>query len=196
MKQALAFLVALLILSYASAQPSDYILLKQRNNRTLKTYYPGSFISAITYDGFGLNGIIIAIRNDSIIVQQHETKLVPSEFGQKIDTFRYTMGVYYNQIKKFNFVKYDVAGRKGGFAQVTIPKLLIIGGLGFMGLELINTAYRGESLTQNNKLESLSISAGAAATGFLWNFISKNRNKVGGKYRVVYVKANTGNISK
>lgn len=196
MKQALAFLMALLILSNASAQPSDYILLKLRNNRTLKTYYPGSFISAITYDGFGLNGIIIAIRNDSIIVQQHETKLVPSEFGQKIDTFRYAMGVYYNQIKKFNFVKYDVAGRKGGFAQVTIPKLLIIGGLGFMGLELINTVYRGESLTQNNKLESLSIAAGAAATGFLWNFISKNRNKVGGKYRVVYVKANTGNISK
>lgn len=196
MKQALAFLIALLILSYASAQPSDYILLKQRNNRTLKTYYPGSFISAITYDGFGLNGIIIAIRNDSIIVQQHETKLVPSEFGQKIDTFRYTMGVYYNQIKKFNFVKYDVAGRKAGLAQVTIPKLLIIGGLGFMGLELINTAYRRESLTQNNKLESLSIAAGVAATGFLWKFISKNRNKVGGKYRVVYIKATAGNISK
>jgi len=29
-----------------------------------------------------------------------------------------------------------------------------------------------------------------------WNFISKNRNKVGGKYRVVYVKATPGNISK
>lgn len=188
--------MALLTFSYASAQPSDYILLKQRNNRTLKTYYAGSYISADTYDGFGLNGIIIAIRNDSIIVQQHETKLVPSEFGQKIDTFRYTMGVYYNQIKKFNFVKFDAAGRKGGFAQVTIPRLMIIGGLGFAGLELINTAYRRESLTQNNKLESLSISAGVAVTGILWNFISKNRNKVGGKYRVVYVKATPGNISK
>ena len=111
MKQALAFLITLFILTQASAQPSDYIILKQRNNRTLKTYYPGSFISAVTYDGFGLNGIITAIRNDSIIIQQHETKLVPAEFGQKIDTFRYALGVYYNQIKKFNFVKYDAVLR-------------------------------------------------------------------------------------
>lgn len=196
MKQILTVIVTLFIFIQATAQQSDYILLKKKNNRTLKTYFSGSYISAETYTGFKINGIIMAIRNDSILIQQHETMLAPSDFGFKIDTVRYTISVYYNQLKKFNFIRYDAAGRKKGFSQITIPKLLVIGGIGFLGLELINTAYRKESLTQDNKLRSLSIAAGVAASGFLWNYISKHRNKVGGKYKLVYIKANTANNSK
>ena len=195
MKKAGSFIIALLIICQASAQQSDYIILKKRNNRILKTYFEGTYLSAETYEGFQLNGIIRAIRNDSLILQQHETKLIPSEFGYKIDTVRYALAINYRQIKKFNFIKYDAAGRKKGFSQVTIPKLLVVGGIGFLGLELINTIYRKESITQDNKRTSLSIAAGVAASGFVWNYISKNRNKVGGKYRLVYIKAGAINNS-
>lgn len=179
-----------------NAQQSDYIIIKKHNNKTLKTYFSGSFISAFTYDGFHLNGFITAIRNDSIIVRQHETHLVAANFGSKIDTLVYTMGIWYGQIKKFEFGGNDVSGRRKGFLTFSAPKLMIIGGIGFMGLELVNTAYRRESLTESNKLVSLGIAAGVAATGFMWNYISRSRNKVGGKYKIVYVKANSGSNTK
>ena len=57
------------------AQQSDFIVLKKPNNRTLKTYYPGSFLSAVTFNGFTINGFITDIRNDSIIIQQKETTI-------------------------------------------------------------------------------------------------------------------------
>ena len=196
MKNGLTVFVLLIFLGQVSAQESDYIVIKKHNNRTLKTYYAGGFISAETYDGFKLNGIIRAIRNDSIILQQHTTGLAPTGLGYKIDTFYFTISVYYPQIKKFNFTGYDAAGRKKGFAVLSAPNLMIIGGLGFITLELVNTAYRHESLSEDNKLASLGIAAGVAAAGFLWKYISKQRNKVGGKYKVVYIKANAINNSK
>jgi hypothetical protein len=179
-----------LILSFAvDAQRSDFIVVKKHNNRTLKTYSEGSFLSAETYGGFQLNGFIRAIRNDSIILQQYLTQLVPTEFGQKLDTMVYTMGIHYTQIKKFFFNRYDIAGRKKGFLQISAPRLLVIGGVGYIVLELVNTAYRGEALNDGDKLKGFAIAAGVAATGFLWNAISNNRNRVGGKYKIVYVKA-------
>lgn len=175
------------------AQGTDYIQVKKHNNRTLRTYFPGSFISAETYDGFRINGVIKAISNDSITYQQQETRLVGSEFGSIIDTVRYTLSINYRAIKKFNFYGYQPDAKKRGFSEITIPKLLIVGGAGFLTLELVNTAYRQESLTEGNKLRSLAIAAGVAGTGFLWKFISNKRNKVGGKYKVVYVRAGNNN---
>lgn len=189
MKRTLPFLLLIFLGLEASSQTTDFIVIRKKNNRTLKTYYPGTFINAETYDGHLINGVIRAIRNDSIIFQQQETRMTPTEFGMKIDTVSYSMSVDYHFIKKFNFNSYDPAARKKGFSQVTLPRLMIIGGLGFMGLELVNTAYRKESINSNNKLASLSIAAGVAATGFAWNYISKHRNRVGGKYKVVYMHA-------
>lgn len=193
MKQLQGIILLLLFFSLASAQESDYILIKKHNNRTLKTYFPGNFISAETYDGFRINGTIKAINNDSITFQQQETRLVAAEFGSRIDTVRFTLSISYRSIKKFNFVGYQPDAKKKGFSQITIPKLLIIGGFGFLTLELVNTAYRKESLTEGNKLGTLAIAAGVAGTGFLWKFIASKRNRVGGKYKVVYVKAGNNN---
>ena len=171
------------------SQATDYIVIKKHNNRTLKTYYSGGFISAETYDGFRLNGFIKAIQNDSIILQQQDTRLMATEFGTKVDTFAYTMGINYRLIKKFNFGSNEIYYKKRGFAAVTVPRLMMIGGIGFIGLELINTAYRKEALNSGNKLTSLGIAAGVAGAGWLITFVSEKRNKVGGKYKVVYVKA-------
>ncbi|MBC7848644.1 MAG: hypothetical protein H7Y31_02855 [Chitinophagaceae bacterium] len=178
------------------AQQSDFIQVKKHNNRTLKTYYTGAFISAETYDGFRINGIITAIRNDSVIFQQTMTSLVPTQLGQKIDTIRYSMSVYVYQIKKFNMEGYTPSMRKKGFSVITIPKLMIVGGVGFLGLELVNTIYRKESLTDGNKLGTLAIAVAVAGGGFLWNWVDKKRNQVGGKYKMVYVRAGQSPISR
>lgn len=173
----------------AFAQKSDFIVLKSKKDKTLKTYYPGSFLNAETYDGFHLTGVIKEVRNDSIILQQRETRLVGTEFGTRLDTMVYTIGFSYKLIKKFNYEYNYIGSRKRGWSQVSIPKLMVIGGLGFMGLELVNTAYRKEALNSGNKLESLGIAAAVAGTGILWEHLKNRRNKVGGKYKPVYIKA-------
>ncbi|WP_207511233.1 hypothetical protein [Longitalea luteola] len=188
MKQALLLILLVSLAEVTLSQTSDFIVLRKHNNRTLKTYYPGVFISAVTHNGFTINGYIKDIRHDSIIIQQQERQLQATEFGTTLDTMAYTIGIDYRQIKKFQFTRQYTWGRKKGFAQVTLPALMKVGGLGFILLELVNTAYRKESVTANNKVVPLTIAAGVAATGFALTHFQSRADKVGGKYKVVYVK--------
>jgi hypothetical protein len=188
MKQALLIILLVSIAEATLSQSSDFIVLKKRNNRTLKTYYPGEFISAVTYNGFAINGFIKDIRNDSIIILQQERRLIPTEFGSTLDTVSYAFGIDYHNIKSFHFTSQYTWGRKRGFAQITIPRLMKVGGVAFLVLELVNTGYRKESISANNKLLPLGIAAGVAATGFAISYFQNRSDKAGGKYKVVYVK--------
>jgi hypothetical protein len=188
MKQALLFILLVSLAEATLSQSSDFIVLKKRNNRTLKTYYPGAFISAVTYNGFSINGFIKDIRHDSIIILQQERQLKPTEFGATLDTMSYTIGIDYHNIKAFHFTSQYTWGRKRGFAQITVPRLMKIGGVAFLVLELVNTGYRKESISADNKLLPLGIAAGIAATGFAITYFQNRSDKVGGKYKVVYVK--------
>ena len=85
-----------------SAQPSDYIVLKKKNNRILKTYFPGTFLSALTYTGFTLNGVIKEIKNDSVFIEQWEVRQVPTQFGvPALDTIVYTIRMHYQEIRQY-----------------------------------------------------------------------------------------------
>lgn len=188
MKQALLFILLISIAEVTLSQTSDFVVLKKRNNRTIKTYYPGAFISAVTYNGFAINGFIKDIRKDSIIIQQQERRLMPTDFGSIVDTMFYTISIDYHDIKAFHYTSQYTWGRKRGFAQITLPRLMRIGGIGFLALELFNTAYRKESITANNKIVPLTIAAGVAVTGFAITYFQDRSDKAGGKYKVVYVK--------
>jgi hypothetical protein len=190
MKQTLLFILLLSITKVTLSQKSDFIVLKKRNNRTLKTYYPGEFISAVTYNGFPINGYIKDIRNDSVIILQQQRELVSAGFGSELDTVSYVLGIDYHDIKAFHYTSQYTWGRKRGFAQISIPKLMMAGGAGFIILELVNTAYRNESINANNKLASLGIAAGIAAAGFAITRIQKHRDQAGINYKVLYIKNN------
>lgn len=187
MKRILLLALVLCFAISLYSQHSDFVILKNRHNRTLKTYYAGEFISAETYNGFSVNGFIKYIRNDSIVIQQQETRLVATDFGSTLDTIKYTMGFDYRDIKIFHYDS-DVWGGKKGFAQVTIPKILMIGGIGYIVLELVNTVYRGESIDSHDKLQSLGIAASLALTGFIWQSVQNANQKAGNKYKVVYMR--------
>lgn len=176
---------------WALAQKSDYLQIQTRKGTPMKTYYAGGFISAETWDGFKISGYITAIRNDSILILQEETRLMGTEFGSRVDTLRYPVGLYYNQIKKFNFGSGYVGAKKKGFSSVTVPGLMVVGGVGFGTLQLVNMAYRGESFNQYNNLATIGISYGVAGAGLLWKHIKTKRNKVGGKYKAVYIRSNS-----
>ncbi|HTE28137.1 hypothetical protein [Flavitalea sp.] len=188
MRRFLLSVICFLMIAELKSQ-DDFIVLKKRNNRTLKTYGQGSFLSAKTNTGFQLNGFITAIRNDSVFIRQQETKLVSTEFGQTIDTVFYTFGFDHRNITAFYFSnQYGPTMRKRGFAQTTLPIIMIAGGTGYIILELVNTVYRKESLNEGNKLLSLGIAAGIAGTGILLQTLNNRKDKVGNKYKVHYVR--------
>lgn len=188
MKQTILSILLLAITQVTLSQTSDFIVLKKRNNRTIKTYYPGAFISAVTHNGFSINGFIKEIRHDSVYILQQERKLIPTEFGYTLDTVAFTFGLDYHEIKSFHYTSQYTWGRKRGFAAITLPRLMKMGGIGFIVLELVNSAYRKESLSENNKAVPLAIAAGVAATGFAISYFQNKSDKAGGKYKVVYVK--------
>lgn len=189
MKQNLLLILFLLFANLLYSQQSDFIVLKKKNNRTLRTYYPGAFISAVTVNDFPINGFIVAIRNDSLIIRQEERKLMATDFGMELDTFVYTIGIDYRQIKQFNYTRAYSWGGRRGFVQVAVPKIMILGGAGFVVLETVNTLYRGESFKDDKKLVALGVAAGIAAAGWFIESRKKRNKKVGKKYKVVYVKA-------
>jgi hypothetical protein len=195
MKSCLPFILLLFLaqLTYSQqnlSQQSDFIVLKKRNNRTVKTYYPGAFLSAVTWNGFELNGFIKFIRNDSIILVQEEKRLVSTGFGVELDTVYFTIGVNYREIRRWHYAGNYHWGNKRGFVQIVIPKIMMIGGAGYVLLELINTAYRNDRLNGSKKLTALGIGAGIAIAGYVWSRLNDNDNsKASKKYKVVYVKA-------
>ncbi|NII24526.1 hypothetical protein HB364_05525 [Pseudoflavitalea sp. X16] len=190
MKKTILLITVLFCSLLTFSQQSDFIVLKKWNNRTIKTFYPGAFISGQTHRGFNINGFITAIRNDSIYIRQEERQLMGTEFGVELDTLVYTIGIDYREISRFNYTKKYKWGGKRGFVQVALPKLMMIGGVGFIILETVNTIYRKESFNDDGKLATLGIAAGVAVAGYLWEHMQENRNKAGGRFKVVYVKVN------
>ncbi len=179
-------------ISHSFAQSSDYIVIRKKNNRTLHSYYAGAFISATAFNGFNVNGYIKDIRHDSIFVVQQSTQLVDAAFGTTIDTLYYTIGFDYREIERFNFSSKYIHGfspgqQKDNFLTRMLPPLMTIGGGGYLVLELVNGAYRHESIDANNKLPSLIIAAGVMAAGITWSSLHKNRMVRPEKYKVIYV---------
>lgn len=191
MKQILLLILFAFTSSLVLSQQSDFIVLKKKNNRTLRTYYPGAFISAVTNNDFEINGYILDIRNDSLIIRQEDRRLMEAKdgMGTVVDTFVFTFGIDYHQIKQWNFKKNYTWGGRKGFVQVFVPKIMMIGGAGFIALELINTIHRGDSLDDPGKLGAIGIAAGVALAGWLIDKRKDRAKKVGKKYKVVYVKA-------
>jgi hypothetical protein len=164
------------------SQASDFITVKKKNNRTLKTFFPGVPISFETFDKRPVSGLITAIRNDSIFIRTWDLRPVLNSLGiPAIDTVgEYLDGFHYKEISKV-----DVSDRMK-LQQATPGRILIIGGTGYMLLNVINGAYLHQSITSSKNLTSLGIAAGAVGTGFLVNYLLKHSKR----YHIEYVHMN------
>jgi hypothetical protein len=179
-------LLLILFLSFSVkifSQASDFIVVKKRNGRTVKTFFPGLPISFETVDKRPVSGFITAIRNDSIFVREADVRPVMTSIGIPVTD---TVGIYYSGFHYKEIGKVDVSDRTR-FQEVTPGRILIIGGTGYALLNVINGAYLHESITSSKNLTSLGTAAGAVGLGILLNYISKHRNQ----YHVEYVHMNS-----
>lgn len=175
----------------ASAQ-SDFIVVKKRNNRTVKTFMPGSPITITTFQDYVLSGPIDTVRDDSVFVRMYNIRVLPTQFGTTIiDTAGSNIrGVHYKDIMKID------VGKKESFVFVKNGTLFMVAGLGYIALNLINGAYLHEDIGDSQNVTSLAIAGGVAAAGFVMNRIYHHRKKHGKLYKVEYIHMNDNNIQK
>lgn len=182
MVRALLLFIFLTAAAKSFSQASDFISVKKRNNRTLKTFFPGVHISFETFDKRQVSGLITSIRNDSVFVKEWDVRPMINGLGIPItDTVgAYLSGFHYREIKKV-----EVSDRMK-LQQLTPGRILIIGGTGYALLNVINGAYLHQSVTSAKNLTSLGIAAGAVGAGLLTNYLVKRGNR----YHVEYIRMN------
>jgi hypothetical protein len=181
-------LKALLLISFLScsakifSQASDFIAVKKHNNRTIKTFFPGVPISFQTSYKRQVSGMITDIRHDSIFVKEWDIRVVPTTMGvTMIDTAGvYITGFYYKEIEKV-----EVSDRMK-LQQVSPGRILIIGGIGYTVLNIVNGSYLHESVTDSKNLKKLGIAAGAVGTGLLINYLKRHQRN----YIIEYIHMN------
>jgi hypothetical protein len=169
--------------AFAIAQVSDFITVKKRNNRTVRSYFPGSPIVCQTVYGNYFNGYVQAVRNDSVFIKQYEIRSIPNQWGVRtVDTVgSYLSGIHYQDIRMMVYEK------RRSFGFIRSGTIFIIGGLGYAGLNLINGKYLGEPNGNKDNLRKLGIAFGVAGGGFLLKYLS-NRSQHPKKYRVEYIR--------
>ena len=131
-----------------------------------------------------IEGTIQNIRNDSLFIMVYDIRTVLTRLGVTVvDTVsRHVEGFHYSDIERIKVYNYR------RFVRGKVDKLLMIGGAGYFGLNLVNGAYLQEPLTSRQNLQSLGISIGAFGLGWvIKKFFPVNRFSRR-KHKIVYIK--------
>jgi len=163
------------------SQTSDFIILK-KDNRTLKSFFAGSFISFETERGI-YSGQITSIKNDSLFINQYDVRQIFTNLGVYVlDTVAtYRLIFNYKEIIKVENKK------RAGFNLAASGGSLLGGGI------LITAVGAGTWIftkpgTQYHASPQLVI-AGAVVAGIGYLLLkSKSNYLMGKKYFLDYIK--------
>ena len=162
----------------SQANPSDMIVLRNKQGHTIKSYFPGIPITFADQGNRWRSGIVRKIQRDTLFLQQYDVRMAYNQWGGYVpDTITaYLIKFHINEIKwirkpaaKFEFV------RNGN--------IFIIGGTAYLILHLINSAYLKEPVVGS----TVAIAGGIALGGMLMHVARKQRYNIGRKYSLKYV---------
>lgn len=167
-----------IIVTAVFAQPSDFILFRHKE-RTVQTFFSGGQIKFTSTNGAYIEANILAIRNDSLYLQQYITSPVMTQLGVYVlDTSFYYSAYHYKQIASIGKSgrRFDWGGSGGA---------LMGGGL------LLTVASGVVYLADNKKFspELLAASVGLFGVGYLLSRSGGKGMAIGKKYSLVYIKA-------
>jgi hypothetical protein len=184
MNRLLSLLVFLFIANAALSQASDFISIRKKNNRTVKSFFPGLSIKFQTTYFRMIEGQILKINNDSVFVKEWDIRTVPTSLGVTVvDTAgSFVTGVHYKEIKVVYWDK-----RKKVHELLTDGTILMIGGTGYAALNIINGGVLGEPVGSSENLKKLGIAAGVVGTGFLLKKLTGKDAKFERRYRIHYI---------
>lgn len=182
MKPILLFCL-LFFLQTGFTQSLDYISVRKGNGRSVKNIYSGSRVVVEVNDGRFLQGPVQAVRNDSLFVIIYDIRVWPTPYGTYVkDTITTTIaGIHHREIKRVQLNK-----RRGFFQRATGP-LLMIGGGGYLALNVLNGAFYDLPITDRQNLRKIGRAAGAFGLGFLLTKLFKSDGFSKKSHRIVYV---------
>lgn len=166
----------------AFAQASDFILFKKKGI-TQKTYFAGSSITFTSSTGANISANIMAIKNDSLYLQQYITRPVMTQLGVYVlDT-----SFYYYQYHYKDIAAIGKTGRR--FDWSASGSTLMGGGI------LLAVASGVIYLADNDKFspELMAAAVGLTGIGYLLSRSSGKGMAIGKKYSLEYVKATDNN---
>jgi hypothetical protein len=171
-------IVLLLFALPAMGQPSDFMVLKKRNNKTVKTYFQGSPIQFVTTSGGSYNAVIDNINNDSLFVSEYIIVQMPTRLGVYVlDTAaRYRYRFHYNEIRSIQYEKKGFNYRNSGASLMGGSILLLLGS---------GVAYVMDK--DNFSPELLGAAVGLGIVGYFLTRLQTNNFAIGKKYKLLYM---------
>jgi hypothetical protein len=176
-------LLLFLFLQNATAQSLDYLSVRKKNGRVVKNVYAGSKVLLQTTNGAYLEGPVQTIRNDSIYITLYDVRLYRTQIGSVIrDTVTTSvLSVHYKDVSRVYLNK-----RSGSFQRTAGP-LLMIGGAGFLTLNILNGALFNLPVTDSENLKTLGVAAGAFGLGYILQKLFASDGFSKKKHQLVYV---------
>ena len=162
------------------SQASDFISVRKKNGITVKSIFPGSIVSLRTVYANDINGVVEAVKNDSLFVKEYDVRSVPNQWGT------FTVDTLGSTVIGFNYCDIEtvVYKERRSFSFIKNGTILMVGGVGYVLLNVINGAYLKQSIVGKENRKSLVIALGVAGTGFLMNRLhAKSVNK---RYTIIY----------
>jgi hypothetical protein len=174
----LSMLMLLCWMGTAQAQLSDFMVLKKRNGKTIKTFFQGSPILFTTTNGGSHQGVIDKINNDSLFVSEYVVVQMPTRLGVYVlDTAaRYRYKFHYNEIRSIHHEKKGFNFARSGISLMGGSVLLLLG--------------NGVSYLVSGRGMRPAILAGIAGLGIVGYFITRLQTSnfvLGNKYHLRYM---------
>ncbi len=176
------FLVFTTAALFAQTGSFDMLVLRNSQNRTVKSYFSGKTIEFGARNGRVIGGMIRKIERDTLFIQQYDIRQAYTMWGTQVqDTIStYFLPYHYNEIL---WIRKD----KAGFELLRNGTLFMVGGSAYTALHLINAAYQKEPVIWS----TVAISTGIAAAGFVMSKLRKRRYTIGGSYQLKYINTST-----
>ena len=163
------------------AQIGDMIAIKKKN-RTIQSFYKGAQVSFINTNGEWVNCRVSEVRDDSLFYNDIIIRQTATQWGGlRLDTFTLKkQGIHFSEIA-------GIPRKKESFTFIKNGSIFMIGGAGYIGLNLVNSVYLKDPPLGKDNLPNLLIASGVFGIGKLMNVLRKPYLRVGKKYSVHYI---------
>jgi hypothetical protein len=161
----------------------DILILKKRT-KTIAKYFSGQSITFYTTEGMPVTGQIEYIRNDSIFLINYSLQRIQRADG---GVFIDTTGKFKMEFSLKNIGSFP-AFRLKGKNLITDGSLFMLGGFGFLGLNLFNVIRDGDPPFGKDNLPNVLTGAGITAGGFLLKKAWPKRWFIGSKFSLQVLK--------
>ena len=180
MKKLFAIYILLSVIApvIAMAQGSDMVLLKKKNNKTVKSFLSETPIHLITVNGENIKGKIKKIDKDSIFINTYDERAGYTMWGTRVwDTLSIGLiKIHYNEVR-------EIVKPRAGMSIIRNGYIFLAGGLSYALLHLVNAAY----LKQPVDGVVMAKAGGLIIGGWILKKTNKSTVKIGRRYHLQYV---------